>query len=35
VVWDNRGMVHRATEYDKARYRRLMHRVTVRGERPF
>jgi taurine dioxygenase len=28
-------MVHRATEYDKARYRRLMHRVTVRGERPF
>ncbi|MDR3513562.1 MAG: TauD/TfdA family dioxygenase [Caulobacteraceae bacterium] len=34
VVWDNRTMVHRATEYDRGRYRRLMHRVTVRGERP-
>ncbi|WP_174285537.1 TauD/TfdA dioxygenase family protein [Sphingomonas bacterium] len=35
VVWDNRTMVHRATEYDRARYRRHLHRVTVRGERPF
>jgi taurine dioxygenase len=35
VVWDNHGAVHRATNYDKQRYRRLMHRVTVRGERPF
>jgi len=35
VVWDNHGLVHRATDYDKQRYRRLMHRVTVRGERPF
>lgn len=34
VVWDNHGVVHRATEYDRDRYRRLMHRVTVRGERP-
>jgi taurine dioxygenase len=34
VVWDNHTMVHRATEYDRARYRRLLHRVTVRGERP-
>ncbi len=34
VVWDNHTMVHRATEYDRERYRRLMHRVTVRGERP-
>jgi taurine dioxygenase len=35
VVWDNHTVVHRATEYDRQRYRRLMHRVTVRGERPF
>ncbi|MDB5461137.1 MAG: TauD/TfdA family dioxygenase [Caulobacteraceae bacterium] len=35
VVWDNHTMVHRATEYDRQRYRRLLHRVTVRGERPF
>jgi taurine dioxygenase len=34
VVWDNHTMVHRATEYARDRYRRLMHRVTVRGERP-
>ncbi len=35
VVWDNHGMMHRATEYDRQRYRRLLYRVTVRGERPF
>lgn len=35
VIWDNHGVVHRATEYDRERHRRLMHRVTVRGERPF
>jgi taurine dioxygenase len=35
VVWDNHTVVHRATEYDRDRYRRLMHRVTVKGERPF
>jgi len=34
VVWDNHTMVHRATDYARDRYRRLMHRVTVRGERP-
>lgn len=34
VVWDNRTMVHRATEYDKINERRLMHRTTVKGERP-
>jgi taurine dioxygenase len=34
VVWDNHTVVHRATDYDRQRYRRLMHRVTVRGERP-
>ncbi len=34
VIWDNHGLLHRATEYDRQRYRRLLHRVTVRGERP-
>jgi len=35
VIWDNRGMLHCATEYDRQKYRRLLHRVTVGGERPF
>ncbi|ATU72768.1 TauD/TfdA family dioxygenase [Komagataeibacter xylinus] len=35
VIWDNRLMLHRATDYDKKAYRRLMYRVTVKGERPF
>ncbi|MBX6318842.1 TauD/TfdA family dioxygenase [Pigmentiphaga sp.] len=34
VIWDNRCTVHRATPYDKERYRRLMWRVSVKGERP-
>lgn len=29
VVWDNRAVVHRATPYDGAKYRRLMQRTTV------
>jgi alpha-ketoglutarate-dependent 2,4-dichlorophenoxyacetate dioxygenase len=29
VVWDNRAVVHRATPYDGARYRRLMQRTTI------
>jgi taurine dioxygenase len=35
VIWDNRGLLHRATEYDKEKYRRIMHRVSVSGERPY
>ena len=35
VIWDNRGLLHRATEYDRQKYRRLMHRVSVTGERPY
>ncbi len=34
VVWDNRHTMHRATPYDKERYRRLLWRLSVRGERP-
>lgn len=29
VVWDNRSILHRATPYDAAKYRRLMQRTTV------
>lgn len=29
VVWDNRAVVHRATPYDGAKYRRLMQRTTI------
>jgi alpha-ketoglutarate-dependent 2,4-dichlorophenoxyacetate dioxygenase len=32
VVWDNRCVLHRATPYDTARYRRLMQRTTVSGD---
>lgn len=35
VIWDNRGLLHRATEYDKEKYRRVMHRIAVSGERPY
>jgi len=34
VVWDNRHTMHRATPYDKERFRRLVWRVSVQGERP-
>jgi alpha-ketoglutarate-dependent 2,4-dichlorophenoxyacetate dioxygenase len=34
IVWDNRCILHRATPYDTVRYRRLMQRTTVAGERP-
>lgn len=29
VVWDNRAVVHRATPYDGAKYKRLMQRTTI------
>jgi taurine dioxygenase len=35
VIWDNRGLLHRATDYDKQNYRRVMYRVSVSGERPY
>jgi len=34
IVWDNRCLQHRATEYDEARVRRVMRRCTVLGEVP-
>jgi len=34
VIWDNRGVLHSATPYDKERHRRLIYRTTVQGEKP-
>jgi len=35
AFWDNRGVLHTATEYDRERHRRIVWRTSVRGERPF
>jgi len=35
VIWDNRSTMHCATPYDDMKYRRVMHRTTVAGTRPF
>jgi taurine dioxygenase len=34
VFWDNRTLIHTATEYDRERYRRHIWRSSVRGEVP-
>lgn len=34
VIWDNRCILHRGRTWDKARYRRIMHRTTVAGDGP-
>ncbi|MFG5410622.1 TauD/TfdA family dioxygenase [Piscinibacter sakaiensis] len=34
VVWDNRGLLHVATPYDKARHRRVVHRLSMEGAPP-
>jgi taurine dioxygenase len=34
VMWDNRCTMHRATEYDAARERRIIHRTVVLGGVP-
>jgi taurine dioxygenase/putative 2-oxoglutarate oxygenase len=33
VLWDNRSAMHRATYYDAAAHRRLLHRTTISGQR--
>lgn len=35
VIWDNRGLMHTATDYDREQYRRLIWRTSVRGEVPY
>ena len=34
VMWDNRCCMHRGRSWEKARYRRIMHRTTVAGIGP-
>ncbi|MEQ8349609.1 MAG: TauD/TfdA family dioxygenase [Sneathiellaceae bacterium] len=34
VIWDNRTLMHSATYFDAAKYRRRMLRTVVRGEEP-
>jgi alpha-ketoglutarate-dependent 2,4-dichlorophenoxyacetate dioxygenase len=34
VMWDNRCCLHRGCVWDKARYRRVMHRTTLAGDGP-
>lgn len=34
VIWDNRGLLHTATEYDRSRYTRTLYRTSIEGEVP-
>ena len=34
LIWDNRSSMHRACPFDEQNARRLMHRTTVKGDRP-
>lgn len=35
VFWDNRSTMHRALPFDHDKYRRVMHRTTIKGSAPF
>jgi alpha-ketoglutarate-dependent 2,4-dichlorophenoxyacetate dioxygenase len=35
IVWDNRCTLHRATGFDEARFKRVMRRCTIVGDKPF
>ena len=34
VIWDNRRVLHRGKGFDESKYRRIMHRSTVAGDKP-
>jgi alpha-ketoglutarate-dependent 2,4-dichlorophenoxyacetate dioxygenase len=34
VMWDNRCTLHRATTFDKTKYKRKLHRTTIAGKSP-
>jgi len=34
VMWDNRCTLHRATTFDKTKYKRKLHRTTIAGKMP-
>ena len=31
-MWDNRAVLHRATDYDAVKHKRLMQRTTIGGD---
>ena len=35
LMWDNRSTLHCVTPYDAAREKRAVHRVVVKGDKPF
>jgi taurine dioxygenase len=35
LMWDNRCTLHTGTLYDDTKYFREMHRLWVRGDRPY
>lgn len=35
LMWDNRGTMHCVTPYDAVKEKRAIHRVVIRGDRPF
>ena len=35
LMWDNRCTMHRVEPYDAAKEKRSVHRVVVKGDRPF
>ncbi|MDE1145916.1 MAG: TauD/TfdA family dioxygenase [Azospirillaceae bacterium] len=35
LIWDNRCTLHTGTLYDDKKYTRLMHRMWVKGDKPF
>lgn len=35
LIWDNRSSMHKACPFDEENARRLMHRTTICGDRPF
>ena len=35
LMWDNRCTLHTGTLYDDSKYTRVMHRMWVRGDKPF
>ena len=35
LIWDNRSSMHKAMPFDEVNGRRLMHRTTICGDRPF
>ncbi len=35
VIWDNRGLLHMATEYDRRSEVRTVYRVSIEGEEPY